>query len=247
MTTQAAKLVEIFSSIQGEGLRLGERQTFVRFQGCSLKCRWCDTPENFNYRSEYRIEETPFSGLWNFHPNLVSANALGKWLEHFSDLMVSLTGGEPLEQIDFLKSFLPEYSQKFKFLLETSGVLPEALLEVLPWIYTVSMDIKLPSSAQTGEFWKEHEAFIKIARKAPEFYVKIVVTDNTDPLELDQALHLVANESKDIPVILQPASQTRTFKSSPSMKTLADLSRRSNKILPGIRVIPQTHKILGVS
>ena len=38
-----APIIEIFSSIQGEGLLIGERQIFVRFAGCNLDCTYCDT------------------------------------------------------------------------------------------------------------------------------------------------------------------------------------------------------------
>ena len=38
-----APIIEIFSSFQGEGLLIGERQIFVRFAGCNLDCNYCDT------------------------------------------------------------------------------------------------------------------------------------------------------------------------------------------------------------
>ncbi len=38
-----AKISEIFSSIQGEGLYLGKRHIFVRFFGCNMRCAYCDT------------------------------------------------------------------------------------------------------------------------------------------------------------------------------------------------------------
>ena len=40
---KTAYISEIFSSIQGEGLYIGERQLFIRFCGCNLKCDFCDT------------------------------------------------------------------------------------------------------------------------------------------------------------------------------------------------------------
>ena len=42
-----ANLVEIFSSIQGEGPDLGAATLFVRFGGCDLRCRWCDSPHTW--------------------------------------------------------------------------------------------------------------------------------------------------------------------------------------------------------
>lgn len=38
------RVVEIFSSIQGEGRYGGNLATFVRFSGCNLSCAFCDEP-----------------------------------------------------------------------------------------------------------------------------------------------------------------------------------------------------------
>ena len=37
------KVAEIFSSIDGEGLRAGLPVTFIRLHGCNLKCSYCDS------------------------------------------------------------------------------------------------------------------------------------------------------------------------------------------------------------
>ena len=37
------KVVEMFASINGEGPCAGELALFVRFQGCNLRCSYCDT------------------------------------------------------------------------------------------------------------------------------------------------------------------------------------------------------------
>jgi len=37
------KIVEIFDSIDGEGIRTGQTATFIRLAGCNLRCSYCDT------------------------------------------------------------------------------------------------------------------------------------------------------------------------------------------------------------
>ena len=53
MTT--APLYEVFSSIQGEASRVGERHLFVRLAGCDLECVFCDTPASRRTPTRSRI------------------------------------------------------------------------------------------------------------------------------------------------------------------------------------------------
>ncbi len=246
MSLKSARLVEIFSSIQGEGIYLGEKQTFVRFQGCALRCRWCDTTESFTLKSAYKVEKFSFSNEWEKHSNPVSAQQLEGWLEHFSNSRVSLTGGEPLEQVEFLESWLPSLRHRYSFLLETNGVLPQNLNRIISFVDVVSMDIKLPSSTRTGVYWNEHENFLKIAQGAKECYVKIVITSDTQESELNHAIQMVRSVNEEIPVILQPASFTRFFRKVPKIRQINLFADQAKQWLKTVRVIPQTHKILGV-
>ena len=52
------KVLEIFHSIDGEGTRAGELATFVRFAGCNLSCKYCDTAYSIKPKPE-AVGKTP--------------------------------------------------------------------------------------------------------------------------------------------------------------------------------------------
>ena len=52
-----SNLIEVFSSIQGEGKYVGCRQLFVRFAGCNLNCQYCDTTFSHNNFEKCKIEK----------------------------------------------------------------------------------------------------------------------------------------------------------------------------------------------
>ena len=79
------KVVEKFTSINGEGTRAGELAVFIRFKGCNLRCSYCDTMWANEPECPYK-EETP-EEILNY--------VLGTGIHN-----VTLTGGEPLLQKD---------------------------------------------------------------------------------------------------------------------------------------------------
>lgn len=149
-----AKIYEIFQSIQGEGPYVGVRQVFVRFFGCHMHCSWCDTPESIGDTTGQYQEMTVAQ---------VFTKIKALWKDCHS---VSLTGGEPLLQVDLIARLIPLLKKaKMPVYLETSGVLYQALGQVIRGVDSVAMDIKLPSSTGQRAFWKEHEQFLTIALK----------------------------------------------------------------------------------
>ena len=87
-----ADIIEIFSSIQGEGIFLGAKQIFVRFKRCNMSCAYCD--------EELDRKAKRYSPLELMSQIKVLEGAQGP---HHS---ISLTGGEPLLYAEFLKPFL---------------------------------------------------------------------------------------------------------------------------------------------
>lgn len=74
---------EIFLSVQGEGVHVGERTVFVRFYGCPLRCVWCDQPEALTT-----------SGVGRFETMAAEA-VRDRVLAYAGVRRLCLTGGEP--------------------------------------------------------------------------------------------------------------------------------------------------------
>ncbi len=242
-----AQLIEVFSSIQGEGLMVGCRQVFVRLAGCNLACRYCDT--EFKPTAYCRIEEVPGTDVFSQVPNPVGLEVLqktlAKWLKEIPGAhhSLSLTGGEPLLQADVLAHWLPELSESLPIHLETNGTLAEALIPLRSHLAFISMDIKLQSVTGAETPWEDHRQFLAAARERAG-QVKVVIGEATPLAEIEQATRLVHEVAPEYPLILQ--AMTRAGRSGVSGRMLLDMQARAARIHPSVRVIPQTHRFLDV-
>ncbi len=241
--SETVNIVEVFSSIQGEGKYIGCRQVFVRMAGCNACCSYCDTPASKDSLPYGLIELT--AGRRNFirKTNPLSITDLENYVNNLlitPHHSISLTGGEPLCHPDEIIEFTR--NSKNRIYLETNGTLPEELAKVLPFIDIISMDIKLPSV--TGRsYWQEHREFLRIATSR-DVFVKIVITGNTNDQEFEQAIRLVAEAETNIPVILQPVTPVENCTGISPDRVLI-LQERALGFIRDVRVIPQTHKIMG--
>jgi len=246
-------IAEMFCSIQGEGLCVGERQVFLRMAGCELECSWCDTPASKTRRSEWRIHDgpTPRSRTNPVTVREAVEETLSLLHKHAPVRTVSITGGEPLEQSEFVAEVARLLKHEHvRIYLETSGVEVDGLRRVRPYADVVAMDIKLPSATGTDR-WTAHREFLKwlVGKNA---FVKIVV-DATTPLdEIVHAVHLIAEIDRSFPLVLQPESGAflKNAKQSDTRATVMRLLNEGQRIalqsLKDVRIIPQLHRVLGV-
>ena len=243
-----APLIEIFSSMQGEGVLIGCRQIFVRFAECNLACDYCDTP--FQAGPTCRIETRPGSGQFDTKDNPVILSEVTRLLadwqrcSHNMHHSLVLTGGEPLLHADLLQKWLPEARSVLPIFLETNGTLPAQLAKVLLMLDWISMDIK--SAAVTGAptQWAEHADFLDMAGQRL-CQVKLVVDAGTKVDELLAAARLVNRYAPEVPFILQP----RTLASGSAMSGAALLNLQAIAAADhhDVRIIPQIHPWLGVA
>lgn len=105
---------EIFYTIQGEGISVGQPAVFLRLSGCHLRCTWCDSKFTWDRKSGRKMEITD----------------IAEKIKEFPCQHLVITGGEPLLQqqhiLDLLK-LLPDHYVE----IETSGSLDTFLNDVV--------------------------------------------------------------------------------------------------------------------
>ncbi|MCD7820804.1 MAG: putative 7-carboxy-7-deazaguanine synthase QueE [Clostridiales bacterium] len=140
------KVVEKFISINGEGPRAGELAVFVRFQGCNLRCSYCDTQWANEKDCPYE-EQTPAE--------------IDAYIRATGVTNVTLTGGEPLLQREMgalLALLLRDGALQVE--IETNGAVDLAPFcgEHRP-VFT--MDYKLPASGWEQAMRPENFALLE--------------------------------------------------------------------------------------
>ena len=98
--------IETFGSVDGPGIR------FVIFtQGCQFRCLYCHNPETWDLNKGYEIDSTEL------------INKALRYKEYWgNEGGITVSGGEPLLQIDFLISLFKE-AKKYGIntCIDTSG------------------------------------------------------------------------------------------------------------------------------
>jgi organic radical activating enzyme len=249
MNNLAANIVELFSSIQGEGPFVGVRQVFLRFSGCNLDCTYCDT--KYPVVPEHALlESTPGRRDFVQLPNPVTLppiiSILKRWQGEWPGIhhSLSLTGGEPLIHCDILHEWLPQLKDILPIYLETNGILHGALRLLLSYFDFISMDIKLSSTSGAQTMWQDHHLFLGIAREK-NVLVKIVISNATEKEEIERAGKLIGSVDRNIPLVLQPMTYPEGALGINPQKLLV-LQETACSILSNVRVIPQTHKFSGL-
>lgn len=182
----------IFESISGEAgfIAQGATTTFIRLQGCNLRCSWCDTVAAQEQKGNHIL--TPIDDI---ALQIHTRNVL-------------ITGGEPLTQREGLIDLIDALESRGHFVqIETNGSLP---LYIHPtkfpghWV----VDYKLPSSKMHLRMMPIHEFAFNLTHTAS--MVKFVVdigSDGRDPTDFNamiSAIYLLMKEEYAGDFIVSP-------------------------------------------
>ena len=225
-----ADISEIFESIQGEGILVGVRQVFVRFAKCNLACTYCDTSKNSEFCMDYisnRKVRNPISVEY-------VSNVIKSVIAH----SVSLTGGEPLLYVDFIKNI-----EKSKpFYLETNMTLPDEAKKIRNLVDFVAGDFKVREVLPNCNYEEIVERTVRCFkilrnRRGRLTFCKIVLPDKFDHDEVISNAESIKDYVSCF--VLQPVFGQK------NIKTILNLQKKLMDI-KDTRIIPQVHKYLGV-
>lgn len=163
------KVVEIFSSINGEGPRAGQLAIFIRMQGCNLNCTYCDT--RWANGEDCRFHWTTTEEILDLVRQMQIKN-------------VTITGGEPLLQENILELLTALSGESgIRVEIETNGsvsIAPFAKMDRPP---SFTMDYKLPGSGEEAAMCEENFSYL-----TAEDTVKFVVRDYNDLCRAQQVM-----------------------------------------------------------
>jgi 7-carboxy-7-deazaguanine synthase len=248
---------EVFSAIQGEAALVGTRQVFLRMTGCNIRCAYCDQPEALEKRpGPCRIEQTPGRRDWEVVDSPLATDAVveavGRLWRAMPHHSVSVTGGEPFMQSNRLAGLFPKLTELgIPLMAETNGTLVRGLEELVRWLTYVSMDVKLPSVDGEQVDPSVQRLFLEVALRAGVgSWVKVVIGPDTDGGELSGAVAMVAEVAALVPgarpvVYLQPVTPFAAVTEAPAPDQVLALQELALRIYPDVRVVPQTHRIIG--
>jgi 7-carboxy-7-deazaguanine synthase len=164
------RLLELYTSYQGEGPNTGKPTIFVRFAGCNLKCPgWpCDT--------QHAIDPTLFTN----EQEIIEPGLLATRIMMMNVQNVCLTGGEPfLQNQAALTMLVSDLKSLYKCDVEvfTNGQL-EWKPALVDMIDTFIMDWKLPGSREFGK--NDNVQMINFRRMSNRDAVKFTIADVDD-------------------------------------------------------------------
>ena len=148
------RLIEVYTSVQGESTWVGLPCVFVRYAGCNLRCTWCDSTYTFT------------GGTWRSIDDVVD-EVLATGIP-----LVEVTGGEPLVHASAPHLMQALLDRGRTVLLETSG---SRDIGVVPDGVHVILDFKPPdSNEERANLWSN------VARLRPKDEVKFVLASRRD-------------------------------------------------------------------
>ena len=186
MHSAEINISEIFYSIQGEGLLAGRPSVFVRFAGCPLRCRWCDT--------QYALDSSTGKKM--------SIDEVIKQTIKYSPAYVVITGGEPMISPNL--SLLCKALKNYHITIETAGIkfVPNLSCDLM------SISPKLSNAYDNKQDKNKYLKLDSLAKliKNYDYQLKFVIDKKNDIDEVNQILKKLKKVDRS-KVLLMPQAK----------------------------------------
>lgn len=179
-------IVDLFVSIQGEGINVGIPSIFIRVSGCNLRCVFknsiCDTPYSSHNPEKGKFSLSDIQKLIKENPKVTH---------------IVLTGGEPCLYPGLITWLTENYSDHV-LTVETNGTIYPGPVANRVDLFSISP--KLSSSVPDNEWRKNHEATRENIRALSQLIqagrcaqLKYVVSDKSDLHEIQKQILKIEN------------------------------------------------------
>jgi len=207
------RVSEIFASIQGEGPSVGTPSVFVRLQGCSVGCAWCDTKYSWD---SGRGEELTLESLLDRVKESGAQN-------------VVVTGGEPLEHAVLVPLVRTLHALPRRVEVETAGIAMPPDLPVDQW----NVSLKLAHSGVPAERRLVAAAIDRFRDLGAWF--KFVVGDERDLDEVlaIQARHVLPSHR----IVLMPLGMRREEQQALMPEVISWCNRHGFRFSPRLHIL----------
>lgn len=171
-------VIEIFSSIEGEGSRQGFLATFLRLYDCNVRCSYCDT--TYSYGAEAQ-------------PKVMSLEDLAGAIAAAGNRRITITGGEPLLQEEELWALIDLLNRQSALDQGEDSQNPDTNAECSTYEFNIETNgTLLPSQRRAN-------VFFTFDYKGPSSLVEDQMNlDILDYLEEEDLLKFVVGSQEDL-------------------------------------------------
>lgn len=207
------RVAEVFRSIQGEGVTAGLPSAFVRLQGCTHGCGFCDTRYTW-----------PAGGGTEEHLSQVLDR-----VKAFDVQNVVVTGGEPLESPAFVPLVEGLKAGGHRIEVETAGYLVPPEAPVDQW----NVSVKLANAGVPRERRICSAAIRAFVERLAWFKFVIVAAGDVDEVEDLVGEHAIPRDR----VLLMPEGMTRAAVLERSPMVAAQCQRHGFRFSPRLHIL----------
>lgn len=212
----------IYVAPEGEGVRIGTPQIFLRLQGCAIGCVNCDTKESWQFDDQYSMKLV----------DIVDS------IEKLKLKNLSITGGDPLDprHTKNLLSLIKVLKAKGYYInLEASG--SRIVDEIFELVDFISFDYKTPSTEVKMPI-KNIKALSQLYSKKSQ--LKSVIANQKDFSAVYQ-LYIENPDLQNLTWVLTPCYEPKKNFPQELIENLIDWN---TELATPFRIILQQHKVI---